>query len=620
MFFTKNGTKVVFPLLLTIFGTSFSCWAGEMVISTNLGYHNVSIHSDGTLYSWGNNTSGQLGDNSETQRTTPVPVYTSGVLNGKSITDVSAGWYHSVALDSDGKLYAWGDNTNGQLGDNSTTSSSVPVTVNTSGVLNGKTITAIAAGVDHTLALDSDGKVYAWGDNTSGQLGDGSNSESEIPVAVSTSGILSTKTITAIAIGFYFSVALDSDGKVYTWGYNASGQLGNNSTTDSNVPVAVNTSGVLSGKTITAITAGNSHCLILDNAGSLFSWGANNDGQLGNGTYAADSVAITVNMTGVLSGKSINTISTGRYHSIALDSDGKVYSWGLNGSGNLGDASYTKRTTAVAVDVSGVLAGDIVNDIAGGSSHCLALGSDGAVYSWGLGTSGQLGVGSTSNSNIPVRVQSGGTDFSLPVNLSTFTVKSKSDHVALSWTTDSELENLGFIIERRDNSNGSKSDWRELASYVTDESMGGHGSTSAYNEYNYTDKAVQPGLTYEYRLSDVDYKGKVTSHNTLSVLCIADESNLTPRSFKLSSIYPNPFNPSTTISFEVLQKANLTIYIYNLMGHEIWSNEQGEAEIGFHEVVWGGRNQNGEDVSAGVYLISLKSPHYQLFQKAILIK
>ena len=591
-----------------------------MLISTNLGYHNVSIHSDGTLYSWGNNSSGQLGDNSETQRTTPVTVYTSGELNGKSITDVSAGWYHSLALDSDGKVYAWGDNTNGQLGDNSTTGSSVPVSVYTSGALNGKTITALAAGVDHSLVLDSNGKVYAWGDNTYGQLGDASNTDSEIPVAVSTSGVLSTKTITAIATGFFFSVALDSDGKVYTWGYNASGQLGNSSTTASNVAVEVNTGGVLSSKTITAIGAGNSHCLVLDNAGDIFSWGANNDGQLGEGSYGPSSVPVTVDMTDVLSGKTINAIATGRYHSIALDSEGKVYTWGLNSSGNLGDASYTKRNTPVTVDVSGVLAGKVVSAIAGGSSHCLALGSDGAIYSWGLGTSGQLGVGSTSNSNIPVRVQYDGSDFSLPVTLSTFNVKSRFDHVELTWTTESEIENMGFIVERRDVSNGLKSTWLELASYLTDDLLGGYGSTSARNEYSYIDKAIEPGLTYEYRLSDVDYKGKVTTHNPVSVLYLAGESNLIPRSFKLRSIYPNPFNPSTTISFEMLQRTSLTISVYNLMGQETWRSEQGETEVGSHKVVWNGVNHLGEVVSAGVYFINLKTPQYQLVQKAILIR
>ena len=596
------------------------CWAGDMAISANLGYHNAVIHSDGTVYTWGNNTTGQLGDNSETQRTTPVTVYTSGALASKNVTAVSAGWYHSLALDSDGKVYAWGDNTNGQLGDNSTTSSSVPVSVYTAGALNGKSITAIAAGLDHTLALDSDGIVYAWGDNTSGQLGDGSNSDSKIPVAVSTAGILSGKTISAIAVGFYFSVAMDSDGKVYTWGSNSSGQLGNNSTTASNIPVAVSTSGLLSSKTIVDIEAGNSHCLVLDNAGDLFSWGANNDGQLGNESYDASLVPVAVDMTDVLSGKTINAIASGRYHSLALDSDGKVYTWGLNGSGNLGDASYTKRNTPVAVDVSGVLSGKVLTAIAGGSSHCLALGSDGAVYSWGLGTSGQLGVGSTSSSNIPVRVQSSGTDFSLPVSLSTFTIKSKIDHIALSWTTESEIENIGFIVERRDNSIGSMSGWRELASYVTDNSLNGHGSTSASNEYSYIDRAVQPGLTYEYRLSDVDYKGIVNIHFPVSILCLTDENNLNPSTLKLSSIYPNPFNPSTTISFELLKRTNLTLSVYDLMGHEIWHEAKGEIAVGPHEIVWRGVNQLGEEVSAGAYIVSLKTPQYQLFQKVILIK
>ncbi|MDZ7796529.1 MAG: T9SS type A sorting domain-containing protein [Candidatus Marinimicrobia bacterium] len=186
------------------------------------------------------------GDNSTTQSLVPVQVDTSGVLSGKTITAIAAGYVHTVALDSDGKLYAWGDNYHGKLGvgDSSTINSNVPVEVDASGVLSGKTITAIAAvaGSSHTLALDSDGKVYGWGDNHYGQLGDGSSGYlnfSYVPVTVVTSGVLSGKTITAIAAGGDHTLALDSDMKVYAWGNDSQGQLGNGFDSDSEVPVEV---------------------------------------------------------------------------------------------------------------------------------------------------------------------------------------------------------------------------------------------------------------------------------------------------------------------------------------------------------------------------------------------
>ena len=213
-----------------------------------------------------------------------------------------------------------------------------------------------------------------------------------------------------------------------------------------------------------------------------------------------------------------------------------------------------------------------------------------------------------------------GSDASLPVELSSFTTESKHANIILKWSTESEIENLGFIIERRVVSTESKMGWCELASYLTGESLSGHGSTSARNEYAYADKSVQVGVTYEYRLSDVDYKGHQTVHKPVSILCRADETNLNPGTFQLSSIYPNPFNPSTTISFEMLRKAEVKIIIYNTLGHEIWDAELGMTNPGFYKIMWSGVNRLGKDVSAGVYLISLQTPQTHVVEKAILIK
>ncbi len=173
-----------------------------------------------------------------------------------------------VAAPTTGRMAVWGNNGEGQLGNNSTTDSKVPVAVDTTGVLAGKTVTAITAGQYHSCAV-ADAKAYCWGYNSSGQLGNNSTTESPVPVAVDTTGVLAGKTVTAITAGQYHTCAV-ADAKAYCWGSNLYGQLGNNSTTESPVPVAVDTAGVLAGKTVTAITAGQYHtCVVADGQGLL---------------------------------------------------------------------------------------------------------------------------------------------------------------------------------------------------------------------------------------------------------------------------------------------------------------------------------------------------------------
>ena len=172
-------------------------------------------------------------------------------VNGELTTFVqlSAGHRHTCAIASDNKAYCWGQNTYGQLGNGTTSNSSTPVAVSASGVLAGKTIKQISSSGYHSCAIASDDKVYCWGFNNRGQLGDGTTTNSNVPVAVNTSGALAGKTISQLSANGYHTCVIDSDGKAYCWGLGLSGQLGQGTATDSSVPVAVNTSGVLAGKT-----------------------------------------------------------------------------------------------------------------------------------------------------------------------------------------------------------------------------------------------------------------------------------------------------------------------------------------------------------------------------------
>ena len=367
--------------------------------------HSLALSSDGKVYAWGHNSDGALGDGSTTARPSPVAVDTTGVLKDKIIVAVSAGTHFSLALGSDGKVYAWGNGW--MLGyspalENQTS----PIAVNASGVLAGKTITDIAAGPYHSLALDSTGNVYSWGDNTQGQLGDGTTSSDNSPIAVDVSGVLAGKTLVGIAAGYYHSAVLDSNGKVYAWGYGVSGQLGNGTSANSLSPVAVNTAGVLSGKTITTIAAGDYHSLALDSDGKVYAWGYGNVGQLGNSDTINQASPVAVDTSGVLAGKTIVSIAAGSDHSLALDSDGKVYAWGRNTLGQLGDGIVDHhQSSPVTVDTSGVLAGKTVTAITAGSYHSLALDSNGKIYAWGSDNQGQLGNGATTGNQVsPVTV------------------------------------------------------------------------------------------------------------------------------------------------------------------------------------------------------------------------
>lgn len=361
-------------------------------------------------YGWGYNTSGMLGDRSNTNRPSAVATDVSGVFSGKTITAIvsSATAAHTLALTSDGKVYAWGANNKGQLGNNSTTSYPYPVAVDMTGALLGKTVVALAAGYEHSLALTSDGGIYAWGSNVAGELGTGSPSDSLVPVAVDTGGVLSGKTIQQIQAGWGTSAVLDSNGQVYTWG--SGNSLGNSSASASTVPVAVDTGGVLSGKTVSKLRVGGFHMLVQTTDGMLFGWGVNNRGQIGDGTSGTNRLSpVAVDVTGVLATKTITDISAGYQHSLALASDGTVYAWGADDAMALGNATTTVQADSpVAVDMTGVLSGKTVAAISAGTFTGYALTSDGDLFAWGTNTTGAVGDGTTTSRDTPVAVDVSG--------------------------------------------------------------------------------------------------------------------------------------------------------------------------------------------------------------------
>ncbi len=338
--------------------------------------HSLLLKQNGTLWAWGNNQSGQLGDGdwSTTDKHSPVQVGTS-----MDWVAVTAGGWHALGIKSDGTLWAWGNNQSGQLG--TTTDKHSPVQVGTS-----TDWVAVSAGGPHTLGLKSDGTLWAWGYNNYGQLGDGSTTNSSSPVQVGTS----TDWI-AVTAGEDHTLGIKSDGTLWAWGMNIHGQLGDGdwSTTDKHSPVQVGSS-----TDWMAVNAGSFHTLGIKSDGTLWAWGMNEWGQLGDGTTTDKRSPVQV-------GSSTDwvAVTAGGRHTLGLKSDGTLWAWGANIYGGLGDGTTTDKHSPVQVGSST----DWVA-VNAGSGHTLGIKIGGTLWAWGYNRYGLLGDGTTSDSYNPVQI------------------------------------------------------------------------------------------------------------------------------------------------------------------------------------------------------------------------
>jgi hypothetical protein len=331
-------------------------------------------------------------------RSSPVAIDGQNMPAGAVFSTIAAGSDFSVGVAGDGSLWAWGANNQNQLGDGTGVASGVPVRVSTQNMPAGVRFTKVSAasdgpgGAEHALALDGDGNVWAWGNPTFGALGDGGSSGGSRPVMVAMPAGVKFTDISAGADG---SVAVGSDGHAWAWGDGTDGEIGPGSGSTS-VPVQVTG---LSG--VTQVAAGWDYNMALTGDGTLYSWGRNSDTDLAGGNNSTPTAVPS-------SGVPYTQISTGGYgdsaeHTLALGNDGKVYAFGFNGSGQVGDGTTQARSTPVAV--SGLAN---VTEIAAGAFHSLALTSDGQAWAWGSNSRGQLGSGATAsdlpNSSVPVSV------------------------------------------------------------------------------------------------------------------------------------------------------------------------------------------------------------------------
>lgn len=334
--------------------------------------HALGLRVDGEVWAWGANASGQVGDGTTENRSTPVRVAGLG-----DVTAIAAGAEHSLALKADGTVWAWGANAAGQLGDGTTALSSVPVQVTG---LAGSVVTAVSGGAGHSLALADDGTVWSWGDNAAAQLGDGTTTDRTAAVAVTG---LAGKVITAVSAGLDHSLARADDGTVWSWGANALGQLGDGTTTPSASPVQA--SGLTN---VVAVAATYARSFALKDDGTVWVWGDSHPGTVCGGCEPIDTTRPRQILTGVAA------LGGGHYRTLFLTVEGTVVTWGAGLLPIVGFEAYTDG-------------GGITNlvSLATNDTVTLAMKDDGTLWAWGANDQGQLGDGTTTSSGVAVRVK-----------------------------------------------------------------------------------------------------------------------------------------------------------------------------------------------------------------------
>ena len=479
----------------------------------------LAVRADGTLWAWGDNSYGQLG----------LPTTVSSTQQPRQVgTDrdwlmVATGDSHTLGLKADGSLWAWGYNYYGQLG--TTTNFGTPVPNPTPTQVAG-TYTRVAAGPDHSLALRADGSLWAWGENGRGQLG---SSPSTSPyTGTSITPLQVPGRYTQASAGYGFSIGLRADGSLWAWGYNYFGQLGNTIDNQVGLP-SPNPTPVQVAGTWKQAVAGNSHTLALRADGSLWAWGNNVAGQLGTQVNSAteNPTPTPTQVAGIYT-----QATAGYLHSFARRADGTLWAWGLDSHGQLGNGTTTGFDIANYTPIQEVTLGTNWTVVASGprAYFTLARTASGLAFaSTGDNSTGQLGDGTTTQANRfgPLNTLAGAGP--LPVQLIRFEARrSGPATVALTWATASEVNNAGFGLEK----SADGRTWQRLA-FVP-----GAGSSPTAHTYAYLDASAAPAAYY--RLAQTDLGGAIHYSPVQYVGGVATAL----------SLYPNPasnHNHATTL-------------------------------------------------------------------------
>jgi uncharacterized repeat protein (TIGR02543 family) len=400
----------------------------------------LAVTTSGRIYAWGLNDYGQLGDGTTTNRTTPTLISFTGLQSGETIQSVGAGGQHSLAVTTSGRVYGWGNNAFGQLGDG-TYLHTTPTLISFTGLQSGETIQSVGAGHYHSLAVTTSGRIYSWGFNNYGQLGDATTTNRTTPTLISFTGLQSGETIQSVEAGYFHSIAVTTSGRVYVWGNNAFGQLGDGTTTNQTTPTLISFTGLQSGETIQSVEGGLYHSLSVTTSGRVFAWGEGGAGALGDGTTTNRNRPTLISFTGLQSGETIQSIEGGGQHSLAVTTSGRIYAWGLNNFGQIGNGqSLTIQTIPEMISFTGLQSGETIQSIGAGNDYSFAVTTGGRVYAWGRNGSGQLGDGTKIDRTMPTIINN--VYFSLTLGVDNYLTVSYNEAINLPNPT---LE--GYVFE-----------------------------------------------------------------------------------------------------------------------------------------------------------------------------
>jgi alpha-tubulin suppressor-like RCC1 family protein len=351
------------------------------------------LFTEGGLWLWGLNSNGQLGTNDVVHRSSPIQTV-SGGTNWKQVSTGfggSLGAAHIAVIKTDGTLWTWGNNTYGNLGINDIVHRSSPIQT----VAGGINWSQVSCGGNNTAAIKTDGTLWLWGFNTSGQLGDNSRTSRSSPVQTVAGGTNWKQ----VSIGDGTTAAIKTDGTLWLWGVNNGGQLGDNTTVSKSSPVQT----VSDGTNWKQVSCGGSHTAAIKTDGTLWLWGSNSAGKLGDNSITDKSSPVQT----VSGGTNWKQVSCGGDHTAAIKTDGTLWTWGLNTSRQLGDNTSPSKSSPVQT----VAGGTNWKQVSCGGNNTAAIKTDGTLWVWGDNLYGQLGDNTITSRSSPVQTVSGGTNW-----------------------------------------------------------------------------------------------------------------------------------------------------------------------------------------------------------------
>ncbi len=487
--------------LLNIICANAQCWGSVSVKSL----HSLAIRNDSTLWAWGYNSVGQLGNgNTDGGSSTPIQISSQKIWKC-----VAVGSYHSLAIKNDGTLWAWGYNIEGELG-NGTYSyyETVRAQVGTDNDWQ-----YVYAGFNNSFAIKTNGTLWGWGFNGNSELGDGTINNRNFPGQIG----ISNNWKSASPAG-QSTLAIKTDGTIWGWG-NAYGITPTQIDTDVDWQ---------------SVSKQFVHSLGIKTNGDLWAWGQNTYGQLGNGTTQQGFIP-----PAQIGTSSWKYISAGDFHSLAINADGTLWAWGRNDYGAVGDGTNNSRNMPVQISTA-----TNWQAVFAGSNYSIAMKSDLSLWAWGKNDQGQLGDGTYVDKNLPTQII---CNAALPVKLLFFTAKKQDSNVLLSWQTATEQNNKEFQIERSEDGT-----FKKLGTVISKNNISG-------GKYTYVDAHPISGQNY-YRLKSVDIDGKYSYSNIQEVTFKLNGGQV--------KVYPNPAKDILSIESN-FKGEMLDININDIAGRKI---------------------------------------------------